>query len=249
MRWYRWLYEFVMAGLAIAVVWLLMRPEEGWVQITNNVIWAVFAADYLIRLILSKDRRSFFWKNITDLIAIMPLVYLRALRAVRLVRLLRVVRSFSVLWRVTRDIRGVVKTNGLSYVLIATLCLILVGGMSITLLEPGIETIADGLWWSIVTTATVGYGDISPQTAGGRVVAVVLMLVGIGALGMTTGSIATYFIKPSQQFSGNCHIAHIQKQLDHWEELSSEEKCQLIEILKVVAVAETANSIPESQET
>ncbi len=248
MRWYKWLYEFIMAGLAIAVVWLLMRPEQGWVVITNNMIWAAFGADYLIRLILSKDRRSFFWKNITDLIAIMPLVYLRALRAVRLVRLLRVARSFSVLWRVTRDIRGVVKTNGLSYVLVATLCLILVGGMSITLLEPSIETIADGLWWSIVTTATVGYGDISPQTAGGRVVAVVLMLVGIGALGMTTGSIATYFIKPGQQSTGNCHIAHVQKQLNHWEKLSSEERYQLIKILKVLAGSETGKAIPQSKE-
>jgi voltage-gated potassium channel len=52
----------------------------------------------------------------------------------------------------------------------------------------------DALWWSFVTTTTVGYGDISPKTALGKLIAVMLMIVGIGFLGMLTGTISTYFI-------------------------------------------------------
>ena len=51
----------------------------------------------------------------------------------------------------------------------------------------------DALWWAFVTSTTVGYGDISPSTGAGRIVAVILMLMGIGLVSMLTGTIATYF--------------------------------------------------------
>ena len=53
----------------------------------------------------------------------------------------------------------------------------------------------DALWWAIVTVTTVGYGDRFPTTEGGRVVAVVLMLVGIGLIGVLTATVASVFIK------------------------------------------------------
>ena len=53
----------------------------------------------------------------------------------------------------------------------------------------------DALWWAIVTVTTVGYGDRFPVSAGGRAVAVVLMLVGIGLIGVLTATVASVFIK------------------------------------------------------
>lgn len=57
------------------------------------------------------------------------------------------------------------------------------GGIAIWVLEPGIDTLGDGIWWSIVTTTTVGYGDISLASPLERVVAVLLMIAGIGTVG------------------------------------------------------------------
>ena len=51
------------------------------------------------------------------------------------------------------------------------------------------------MWWAIVTVTTVGYGDRYPVTAGGRTVAVILMLVGIGLIGVLTATVASVFIK------------------------------------------------------
>jgi voltage-gated potassium channel len=51
------------------------------------------------------------------------------------------------------------------------------------------------LWWAIVTVTTVGYGDRYPSTPGGRAVAVVLMLLGIGLIGVLTATIASVFVK------------------------------------------------------
>jgi voltage-gated potassium channel len=58
-----------------------------------------------------------------------------------------------------------------------------------------IHNFGDALWWAVVTVTTVGYGDKYPMTAGGRGVAVVLMLVGIGLIGVLTATVASYFVE------------------------------------------------------
>jgi voltage-gated potassium channel Kch len=59
-------------------------------------------------------------------------------------------------------------------------------------------TFADCLWWTVVTLTTIGYGDFVPYTAAGRLLAVLMMLVGIGILGVSTAAIAAYFVKSDQ---------------------------------------------------
>jgi voltage-gated potassium channel len=57
-----------------------------------------------------------------------------------------------------------------------------------------IHGFADALWWAVVTVTTVGYGDKFPVTAAGRGVAVVLMLVAIGLIGVLTATVASFFV-------------------------------------------------------
>lgn len=84
-----------------------------------------------------------------------------------------------------------------------------------------------------MTATTVGYGDISPKTAEGRLIAGILMLAGIGTIGMGTGSIATYFL--GARGSANPHIRHLQRELDSWDDLSPTQKGQLASILAAMA--------------
>ena len=67
--------------------------------------------------------------------------------------------------------------------------------------EPGanIETASDALWYSIVTMATVGYGDQFPVTNPGRMLGTVIIVVGVGIFGTLTGFLANAFISPPKQ--------------------------------------------------
>ena len=61
-----------------------------------------------------------------------------------------------------------------------------------------IHSFSDALWWAMVTVTTVGYGDRFPVTPAGRGVAVVLMLIGIGLVGVVTATVASYFVEQRQ---------------------------------------------------
>jgi voltage-gated potassium channel len=243
-RW-RWVYEMSMVALAILIVVLLPFEDSGWVRAANLAVWGIFVVDYFTRLALSTDRRAFIRRNVIDLLAMMPADFFRAMRVLRLVRLLRVVRAAAILARVTRDMRGVTATNGLGWVLLVSLLTILGGGVAAWLIEPTIATLPDALWWSTVTATTVGYGDLSPEHPVARGVAVALMLVGIGTIGMLTGSIATYFLS-DEAGAADPDVEHVRVRLAAWDELSAEERERLAELLAVLARG-SASSLPEVQ--
>ena len=85
------------------------------------------------------------------------------------------------------------KRENLHKLLFVILTIVLISAAAITWFEPNIS-FGSGLWWSIVTLTTVGYGDISPTTTGGRVVAILIMFFGIGLLGTLSASLAAIII-------------------------------------------------------
>ncbi|SDO72493.1 potassium channel family protein [Desulforhopalus singaporensis] len=84
--------------------------------------------------------------------------------------------------------------------LLIILVIVLCSSLAITYFEPDISFVS-GIWWSIVTLTTVGYGDISPTSGGGRAVAAIIMFFGIGLLGMLSAQLATVMI--SKRMSEN----------------------------------------------
>ncbi|HET7399574.1 MAG TPA: potassium channel family protein [Intrasporangium sp.] len=151
--------------------------------------WALFAADFAVRLSLSSDRRGFVRDNLIDLV-IVVLPTLRPLRPLRLVT------SLSVLIRhAGSSLRGRV----LTYVAGSAALVIVVAALAVLDAERGapganIRSFPDALWWAVTTVTTVGYGDRYPTTGEGRFVAGGLMLAGIALLGVITAGFAASLV-------------------------------------------------------
>ena len=121
----------------------------------------------------------------------------RFLRFVRLPRLLRVLQLFRLAVVVAKfgaDIKAIFNSRGLRSIVYATIFLIIFFGFLFFVSEPEVETFSDGIWWALVTITTVGYGDITPYTTLGRIVASSLMILGIGFIATITATVSAYFL-------------------------------------------------------
>ncbi|MGH3423047.1 MAG: potassium channel family protein, partial [Streptosporangiaceae bacterium] len=168
-------------------------------DLIDLVIWLLYGAEYLVRLYLSPSRTRFVTHHLVDL-AVVVLPVLRPLRALRLLRLFNLSRVAVVLVNALTRVRGILTHRGLHFVLMGVTGIVVVGSGVELVFEQhahgaNIHNFGESLWWAIVTVTTVGYGGNYPVTTGGRCVAVVLMLVGIGLIGSLSATVASYFVE------------------------------------------------------
>ena len=90
--------------------------------------------------------------------------------------------------------RAIFNSKGLRFIVYATVAIVLFFGFLFYISEPDVKTYSDGLWWALVTITTVGYGDITPLTNLGRIIASALMIMGIGFIATITAAVSSYFI-------------------------------------------------------
>lgn len=193
-------YEVGMACLIMISLFLSFSDYRQQYLLFDWIIWGIFVVDFMTRLILSEKKWAYIKSHPLEFIAIIP--FDSIFRAARFARFFRVIRLFGIGSRYTKPIYQVLRTNGLDKLLVVTTVLLFLVPIPIILVEPDINTFSDALWWAVVTTTTVGYGDISPATPIGRILAVLLMIIGIGIIGTFTSSISAYFTSkkdPTQQ--------------------------------------------------
>ena len=98
--------------------------------------------------------------------------------------------------------------RGIFYSLILCGAILLLGGVGFWLLDPGVHTLADGLWLAFTTAATVGYGDMVPSTHASRMFAVVVVLLGLAVLSLATASLAAIFVEKDVEEGEERQIEH-----------------------------------------
>lgn len=199
-RLHRWedftAYPLTLLSLVFIAVyaWPILDPamDQHWrdlCEAADLVVWGVFCIEYVIRLLLAGNKVWFVRTHWFDL-AVLILPVLRPLRALRLFNALRVLNRHAVSWT-----RGRLAL----YVIAATCLIVLMAGLAVLEAERGhprsnIETYPEALWWAVCTITTIGYGDLYPETVEGRLVALALMISGLGLIGFTTGSLASWIV-------------------------------------------------------
>lgn len=229
------IYDILISSLAAAaVIFVLVDLSEGlnqWQTALDHLILTIFAIDYAVRLWNAPKKTKFIRDNICDLIAIFPFhTIFRLFKLVSVAKLAKIPRLFAFLYRPLKKTKRFFNTNGFKYVLFVTAVMILFGGISIHFAEG--MSYADGIWWAFVTATTVGYGDISPTTFYGRIIAMALMLLGIGLIGTVTSTLTSYFLNPRSKSVKNETIEMIKSRLDDFDTMSEEDVDDICKILK-----------------
>ena len=236
----RFLYELFMMILALVVVTItiiqltmtLSSEMDRIITVIDNGIYILFLLDYFIRLIKSENKWSFIKNNKIDLITIIPFnslfMALRIFRFLRVTEFLRAAKALKAtvfINNMVKKVRIILRTNYFNYVLLITITLIFSCAAFISIFED--IKFKDALWWSFVTTTTVGYGDIAPTSDLGRIVAVILMITGVTFMGVLTGTISTYFLRKDRERNKGDYkyeaIEEIKERLDDFDNLSREE--------------------------
>jgi voltage-gated potassium channel len=177
-------------------------------RIIEIVTVLMFTAEYLLRLYVSDAKLKYIFSffGLVDLVAILPFYIGMGidLRAIRIVRVLRVFRAFKFL-RYGKAIRRIqralaIAREELAIFLILTVVLLFISSVGIYYFENEAQpelykSIFHSMWWAVVTLTTVGYGDVYPITAGGRIFTGFVLLTGVGVISFPAGVLASALSK------------------------------------------------------
>lgn len=214
----------VLNGAAVVMesnIPLFVRYRE-WFEAFELFSVTIFSVEYLARLWVSADKQQYAhlsaWRArlafiaspmaLVDLLAVAPFylsllipIDLRYLRFFRLLRLLKLSHYFDGLQVFSTVLRR--EAAAIAGALLTMLTLIIISACLMFTVEnaasPGhFESITEAIWWAVVTLTTVGYGDITPITFGGKLLAIAIMLLGVGTMALPAGILAARFTEELQ---------------------------------------------------
>lgn len=189
----------------------LPNLDPQWIrflEIFEVVTVLIFTAEYLLRFFVADRKLSFVFSffGIIDLLAILPFylsfgIDLRSIRAFRLLRLFwmfKLVRYSKAIQRFHRAF--LIAREEIVLFLCVTIILLYLAAVGIYHFEHDTQpeafaSIFHSLWWAVITLTTVGYGDIYPVTAGGRIFTFALLLIGLGVVSVPAGLMASALSK------------------------------------------------------
>ena len=205
----------VLILLSIGVV-LLDSTQSIPIQFKEFFIiceWAfviIFTIEYILRAYFSKNKKDYVFSfyGIIDFVAVFPsylslffagttsLLVIRAFRLLRIFRILKLLKyleAIKILIFVLKESR-----HKITVFLTAITVFVIFMGSVMFFIEGeknGFTSIPRSIYWSIVTITTVGYGDITPKTILGQMVASILMIISYGVIAIPTGIISSTFTK------------------------------------------------------
>jgi voltage-gated potassium channel len=199
-----WASRFDIGLFPVAIfallAWYANKREIAFINpqihiFSDWLLWGFFVVELITLLCLANQRWRYLrdnWFNLVVIIVAMPALWgeqeLGMLRAVRFALVVMKLANLS------STIRVVLTRNNLGLTILAAWIFVFCAGVVMTAIEPGFKNIEEGIWWAWVTVTTVGYGDVVPVTTGGRLLAGLVMLVGLGIFSLITANFSAFFV-------------------------------------------------------
>jgi voltage-gated potassium channel len=192
-------YPIAAIGLAWLVIGIIILTTDldgsASVLLVGTLfgLWVILLVEYVVRLVLTPDRRGYVTRRWVEPVTVV-LPPCEGWHLVGIEKMSLLVHEGAL------RVQLILRHHSLFRVLIAATATLFLGAWLVLLFEENakgsnIHNYPSALWWAIVSVTTVGYGDRFPVTGGGRIVAVVLMLVGIGLIGVLTATVASVFVQ------------------------------------------------------
>lgn len=223
---------FIVAAIFANIAVLLLdtfdelNAYDGLFRAVEIITVLIFCVEYGLRIwtadLMYPDKsrgRSilrflFSFEGVIEFLTILPFFFLSGMGALRFLRVARIFHlfrinaqfeSFQVISSVLKE-----KLNAILYSIFIIIVLILASSVCMYSVEHSAQPDAfrnafSGIWWSVSTVFTVGYGDIYPVTALGRALGVIITFLGVGAVAIPTGILSAGFVE---------HYSRMQKGLD-----------------------------------
>ena len=186
----------------------LSKADQNFLTAINVLVCIAFAIDYVVELAVTYNRTTYARTQLSSLVivisqflALLPaLGFLGILRGARALRIIGTLsRVFAIGAASKEQGRKFFKEKAASVAFGMSAFTLVTSAVAFTIAEDigegrRIGSFFDALWWSAATITTVGYGDIYPVTATGRIIAVFTMVVGISTLAVVTARIAQFLI-------------------------------------------------------
>ena len=167
----------------------------------DTILCIILLAEFFMRFFDSDNKKLFLLKNWTELIAAIPFDFLmlpfvlnlaRFPKLMKVLKFIKVIALFSQFFE-TLDI--FLKKTHLDEILGFSLLVVLASTLALYLFDPSINSLFDSLWFVLSTMTTVGYGDIMPQSGAGRIIGLLILIVGVLVFSTITGAMASFFAR------------------------------------------------------
>ena len=199
-RWGRRLeWPMIFVVLWIPLQWYLEETQEIiplLAHIADWLVWLAFVTETTVLSLLVKNRRAYLlgnWMNLAIIVGGMPLFW-QFTPLAGLLRSFRLVMVVVILARLSKTVRVLLSRHQLGNTLAAAFITMVLSGVIESRIDPSIGSVWDGMWWAWVTMTTVGYGDVVPHSAAGRLFASLIILFGVVLLSLLTANLAAFFI-------------------------------------------------------
>ncbi|MBK8698797.1 MAG: two pore domain potassium channel family protein [Saprospiraceae bacterium] len=190
---------YVLVSIGLGAFFNLNTEVKKILVTADNIICAVFLFDFCYRFYRSDNKISFMKLGWIDLLASIPQIdFFRGGRIIRFILILRIFKSYKTIHNLVDHLKKNKIINLFTSLVLLSLLVVIIASILILLVETestsNIKSAEDAIWWSYTTITTVGYGDKYPVTSEGRLIAAVLMTIGVGLFGSFTGFIASWFV-------------------------------------------------------